>query len=108
MKGLLVFLSITMLATPALAISRYNSRSMTCDEVHRRIAAERAVILRYPSTRVAGMTLYDRYVSNAGMCGNYEYPQRFTVPTSDRPNCPVYACKPPVDEDDLFIYRRRR
>ena len=106
MKAVLVFLSLSMLATPALAISRYNSRSLSCDDVHRKIAAERAVILRYPSTRVAGMTLYDRFVSNAGMCNNYEYPQRLTVPTKDRPSCPVYACKP-RDDDDLFIYRRR-
>lgn len=106
MKGFLVFLSFAVLATPALAISRYNSRSMSCDEAHRRIAAERAVILRYPSTRVAGMTLYDRFVSNAGMCGNREIPERFVVPTKDRPNCPVYACKPATD-DDLFIFRRR-
>ncbi|MDI7860985.1 hypothetical protein MRS76_03370 [Rhizobiaceae bacterium n13] len=103
MKGLLICLSLVLLAGPALAISRYNSLSISCQEAHRRIVNERAVILRYPSTRVRGMTLYDRYVINSSMCGNREIAQRSYIPTKDTPKCPVYSCKQWDPDDDLIF-----
>ncbi|ODS56564.1 MAG: hypothetical protein ABS40_07040 [Agrobacterium sp. SCN 61-19] len=82
-----------LLAQPALAISRYNSTALTCDQVRQRVLNEGAVILRYPSTRVQGMTLYDRYVTRSAMCDPHEYAERAYVPTRDTARCPVLNCQ---------------
>ncbi|RKE85228.1 hypothetical protein [Rhizobium sp. AG855] len=80
-------------ASPADAISRYNSQSLTCDQARQRVLNEGAVILRYPSTRVRGMTLYDRYVTRNALCAPHEYAERAYVPTRDEPRCPVLNCQ---------------
>jgi hypothetical protein len=81
------------LAEPAAAISRYNSTALTCDQVRQRVINERAVILRYPSTRVKNMTLYDRYVTRNAQCAPHEYAERAYVPTRDTDRCPVLNCQ---------------
>ncbi|MFB9951085.1 hypothetical protein ACFFP0_19740 [Rhizobium puerariae] len=89
-------------AGPALAISRYNSTTMSCAAVQRAIGREGAVILRYPSRNVRGMTLYDRYVTDSGFCDAHEFADRVTVPAADTPRCPVRACKRRPDREDCF------
>ena len=81
------------LAEPALAISRYNSTSLTCDQVRQLLVNEGAAILRYPSPRVKDMTLYDRYVTRNAMCDPHEYADRAYVPTRDTDRCPVLNCQ---------------
>jgi hypothetical protein len=107
MKKLLASLAVTCAVTfpsaePAVAISRYNSTGMSCAAVQRAIAREGAVILRYPSRNVRGMTLYDRYVADSGLCDGHEFADRATVPTADTPRCPVLACKRRPDPQDCF------
>ncbi len=80
-------------ASPAAAISRYNSQSLTCDQVRQRVINEGAVILRYPSTRVRGLTLYDRYVTRNAQCESHEFADRAYVPTRDAARCPVLNCE---------------
>jgi hypothetical protein len=80
-------------ASPAAAISRYNSQSLTCAQARQHVIDEGAVILRYPSKRVPGMTLYDRYVTRTAQCSSNEYAERAYVPTRDEPRCPVLACE---------------
>ena len=63
---------------------------------------EGAVILRYPSTRVQGMTLYDRYVTRSAMCAPHEYAERAYVPTRDTDRCPVLNCQPYDPEPRRF------
>ncbi|MCC2609320.1 hypothetical protein [Neorhizobium petrolearium] len=87
---------------PAFAISRYNSTGMSCAAVQRVIRREGAVILRYPSRNVRGMTLYDRYVVDSSFCDGREFADRATVPAADTPRCPVRACKPRPDREDCF------
>ncbi|MCZ3376045.1 hypothetical protein [Rhizobium sp. AG207R] len=85
--------TVMAIAGPASAISRYESLGKTCASVQQLIAAERAVILRYPSSR-GGPVLYDRYVAGRGQCDISDYASRSYVPTKDNPACPVYNCKP--------------
>lgn len=93
-KASILALAVTLTAsTQAHAISRYNSTQMTCDAVRERVLSERAVILRYPSTRVSGMTLYDRYVTRNAECAPHEYAERAYVPTRDADRCPVLNCQ---------------
>ncbi len=104
--ALLGLLGISM-ATPALAISRYNSMSMTCAEAKAVINRERAVIMRYPARRTPNMTLYDRYVADSGACDIGYYAYQDYLPTKDRVSCPVYICRPTTDlDDDDLIFRR--
>lgn len=89
----IITIAAALLAQPALAISRYNSTSLTCDQVRQRVINEGAVILRYPSTRVKGMTLFDRYVTRNALCDPHEYAERAYVPTRDTNRCPVLSCQ---------------
>ncbi|MBD9389208.1 hypothetical protein IB237_18640 [Agrobacterium sp. AGB01] len=93
LKTTFMIVLATLAASPASAISRYETPSMNCAAVQSAIDREGAVILRYPSTRVRHMTLYDRYVSSARQCEIGEYAARNSVPTRDVQNCPVYRCE---------------
>ncbi|MBB3964021.1 hypothetical protein [Rhizobium metallidurans] len=103
MRKVLVFIAALIAATPTLAISRYNSQTISCDRARAAIHNEGAVILRYPSTRVRGMTLYDRYVRNSRMCDANEYAEWTTVPTKDNPKCRVLNCQNIDNLDGTFI-----
>ncbi|NKJ07322.1 MULTISPECIES: hypothetical protein [Rhizobium] len=106
-KIVLLGLLITSAASPAMAISRYNSMSMTCAEARATISRERAVIMRYPAKRTPNMTLYDRYVVNSDACDLGYYAYQDYLPTKDRASCPVYTCRPTTDlDDDELIFRR--
>ena len=89
----IVVLATIVAASPAAAISRYDTQSLTCDQVRQRVISEGAVILRYPSKRVPGMTLYDRYVTRNAQCESHEYAERAYVPTRDVARCPVLNCQ---------------
>ncbi|MDE1992573.1 MAG: hypothetical protein KGI75_08710 [Rhizobiaceae bacterium] len=107
-RTILLGLAILSATTPALAISRYNSMTFTCAQARAIINRERAVIMRYPATRVRNMTLYDRFVSDGDACDVGFYAYQDYLPTKDRPDCPVYICRPTsdLDDDDLLFPRR--
>jgi hypothetical protein len=92
-KRLIVASLLALAAFPAHAISRYNSMSMSCGAAQERILREGAVILRYSSARHPGLPLYDRYVSDAGMCAMGQGTVVDTVPTRDDPRCVVLKCR---------------
>ena len=104
MKTLLLTLSLSLMASQALAISRYTSTAMSCGEVQKVLRAEGAAILRHQSTRVPGLTLYDRYVSGTGYCPFAHVAKRATVPTADAKSCPVLNCKAEVLKRYMFPY----
>ena len=74
------------------AISRHNSQSLSCDSVHAIIDREGAAIMRYQSRRNPGLTLFDRFVSNAAFCDTEKYPVPATIPTADTNRCEVFRC----------------
>jgi hypothetical protein len=77
-------------AGDALAISRYNSGSMTCSAIQSTLDKERAVIFRYSSR--TGAQLYDRYVSNGALCGTGTEARRSVIPSRDG-GCAVISCQ---------------
>jgi hypothetical protein len=93
MKKLIVVSFLVLAAFPAHAISRYNSMSMSCRAAQAHILREGAVILRYRSARNPNLPLYDRYVSDGGMCALGEGAVVDTVPTRDNPRCVVLKCR---------------
>ncbi|EDQ33993.2 hypothetical protein HPDFL43_06050 [Hoeflea phototrophica DFL-43] len=94
------------LAGPASAISRIQTTGQSCAAIKQVLANEGAAILRYPSKRTPGITLYDRYVANANSCLQGEVTQRATVPAKDTNSCAVLRCFRP-DYDDNEFFRRR-
>ncbi len=106
MKRFAIAILILATASPALAISRYNSLSMTCDAARQAIRSQGAVILRYPSERVKNMTLYDRYVRNSDFCDANEFADRAVVRTRDAQSCPVLVCAPMNKLDGLLFVPR--
>lgn len=105
MKRLICIAAALLVASPALAISRYNAQSMTCAAARRAVLEQRAVIFRFPSKRVAGLTLYDRYVRDNRQCDPHEYAARAYVPTRDEARCPVLACEQ-LPDDRWGLLRR--
>lgn len=87
--------TLILLASPAWAISRVDTRGRSCAAIQALIAKERAVILRYPS-RDGRTTLYDRYVSSASQCGPGYYAERTYIPATDG-SCPVSNCESSTD-----------
>ncbi|TPK88883.1 hypothetical protein FJ934_25680 [Mesorhizobium sp. B2-4-12] len=84
-----------MLASPALAIGRYDVDAQSCADVHRILARDRQAILRY-TPRDGRLTLYDRYVSSAVECGPGRYALRVQIPAADG-SCSVLICRPVTD-----------
>jgi hypothetical protein len=102
MKIWLVTLGLALLSSEALAIERYTSTRMTCDEIQRVIRRDGAAIMRYTSTRTPGLQLYGRYVSGNQFCQLGEGVDRAYIPASDTRSCPVRECVQ-LDYDDPFL-----
>jgi len=105
MKKIIVALLALTAASPALAISRYNTPGMTCESVRDALRREGAAILRFPSARKPDLTLYDRYVRSDSQCSSDQYADRDYVPTRDNPRCPVLKCVDVPDPDESWTIR---
>lgn len=105
MKKALIALVALAAASPASAISRYNTPGMACESIRDALRREGAAILRYPSARKPDLTLYDRYVSGGRQCGFDEFADRAYVPARDNPRCPVLRCSPLPEPDDPLRMR---
>ncbi len=92
MKQLILALCISAVAFPALSIQRYNTLTMTCAQVQDAVNRDGAAILRYPSSRVPSLQLYDRYVRNRLFCGYSQFAKRDYIPTRDSRQCRVLKC----------------
>ncbi|MBB5576696.1 MULTISPECIES: hypothetical protein [Rhizobium] len=92
MKKIILLAALTLSASSAMAMSRYDTHNMTCSALHNKIAQEGEIVLRYPSHSVNNLMMYDRYVSNSAACVNHGTFSSATVPTSDEPSCKVQRC----------------
>jgi hypothetical protein len=92
MKSLLIAAAISLLASDALAVSRYEITNVTCETVQALIRTEGSVILVYRSRGVLGLPIYDRYVLSQQYCENDEVARGAGVPTMDMQYCPVRKC----------------
>lgn len=92
MKRLIAALLMSMAASDAFAVSRYEVTNVTCETVQALLRTEGAVILVYRSRGILGLPIYDRYVNGQQSCNADEVVRRTGVPTSDMEYCPVYKC----------------
>jgi hypothetical protein len=81
-----------LLASNAMAMSRHDSQSLTCAQVHDKVAQEGSVVLRYPSHHDQSLAMYSRAVSNSMTCIGQGSMASESVPTSDNPNCKIKTC----------------
>ena len=101
MKRIMVVVTLLLVAAEASAQERFDIDGMTCAEVQALLEREGKAILRYKSTSVLGLPLYDLYVSSQKHCEAGEVALRKGVPTTDKEYCPVYKCV----ESDIFVAR---
>lgn len=92
---------LSLIASNALAVSRYNVMAMTCTEVQQRIEEEGTAVLIYRSWRIIGLPIYDRFAKSQQFCPEGTVASPSGVPTSDRQYCPVRKCF----SSDRFIAR---
>ncbi len=94
MTRLLIALPLLLAVGQAAAIERYDASRMTCEQVQTTLQSEGKVVFKTPSSKVAGMMKYERYVRDRMSCGaggqNWALPAK--VRTSDNNACPVYRC----------------
>jgi hypothetical protein len=104
MKTLLMALGLALITGDALAISRYNSTSMSCAEVQDTILRDGAAIMRWRGR--GGLPLYGRYVADGRFCESSTRPEWRSIPAADTKNCNVTECKYyDLDDDELLFGR---
>ena len=94
MRTIAFGLSAAVLATPALALKRYDTMSMTCTQVQETLKREGKAQLRYPSRRDPALTLYDTYVGGGNYCSSSDMARPAKVPARNTDNCKVSKCYP--------------
>lgn len=92
---------ISLTATSAFAVSRYEITNVTCETVQALIRTEGSVILVYRSKGILGLPIYDRYVLGQQYCESGEVARGAGVPTMDMDYCPVRKCV----ESEIFRAR---
>jgi hypothetical protein len=97
---ILLAAGLASIALPAIAIERISIAGMDCQTIRSTLATEGAAILRHASARVPGMTLFDRYVRNAGYCPSGMVGEWRYLPASDTKSCRVMGCKPYEPRED--------
>ncbi|HEY6633419.1 MAG TPA: hypothetical protein VIZ90_18355 [Rhizobiaceae bacterium] len=101
MKKLILAAIVSLAASSAFAVSRYEITNVTCETVQALIQAEGAVILVYRSKGILGLPIYDRYVVGQQYCLTGEVVRGAGVPTVDKKYCPVRKCA----ESEIFQAR---
>jgi hypothetical protein len=95
--GLVVFVGMPSV----MAAERINTNRASCASIQSVLVEDGSAILRYPSKRVGGLVLYDRYVGDSRRCDRNKIAVWASVPAKDDRTCRVIACQT-FDRDDLF------
>lgn len=85
-------LVLVLSAPAAQALSRYEATSLSCSRIQALLQSEGPAILRYPSPRNPGLTLYDTYVAEGRSCRTSGRGRLATVPAADTKSCKVIRC----------------
>lgn len=101
MKRMAFAAALSLVASDAFAISRYDITNMSCAEVQAVIQKDGEAILRYGSSSLLGLPIYDRYVRDQRLCESDQVLTRTGVPTADKPYCAVHKCV----ESSTFVAR---
>lgn len=92
MKRLAIVLPVLLMAGEALAVSRYQTMSMSCARVQAALNADGAAILHYPAPDNRSLDRFDRYVRDRTFCSSSQRTRRVSVPAADTKGCAVNKC----------------
>lgn len=92
MKKIVLAGLISLAASNAFAVTRYDITNVTCETVQALVRTEGIAILSYRSKGILGLSVYDRYVHGQENCSMGEVARGAGVPTVDRNYCPVRKC----------------
>ncbi len=88
-------IAITLVAASSFsaeALSRYETRQLSCDRIQSILKAEGTAILRYGSSRNANIVKYDIFAAPRGQCVSGGRGRLSTVPAADTNSCAVLKC----------------
>lgn len=93
MRSLGIAILVFILSAPAaLALSRYETTQLSCSRIQTILQSGGPAILRYPSPRNPGLTIYDTYVAQDGVCTTGGRGKLSSVPAADTKSCKVVQC----------------
>ena len=95
-----VALGLSLTASQAVAINRYQSTALACASIQATIAHEGAAIMRWVQS--PDILRYDRYVAHGRYCDVGKVARTTTIPSADTARCPVLACRV-CERDSLGI-----
>jgi hypothetical protein len=101
MRAFILCASALISSLPAAAIERINTPQTECSKIQRVLVRDGAAILRQPSKRVPGLTIYDRHVGDSRACSPADIGKWASVPAKGGKACRVIACVP-FEPEDLF------
>jgi hypothetical protein len=101
MRGTLIAAILAVGMAPAAAIERIDTPKAACATIQNVLLRDGAAILRQPSQRVPGLTVYDRYVGDSRACPPADVGAWASVPSRGGKACRVIACVP-FDPEALF------
>ena len=90
MRRIGLLLALALLPSEVLAISRYDSMTMLCEDLRASIRSEGAAIVRYGSKR--SQDLYQRFVRDSRYCEYEERARTIYIPAADTDSCRVFHC----------------
>ena len=91
--AVIAFTTLAAFSDCAFALERTSASSLRCNGAMDAIRRDGAIIVRRPSERVSGLTVYDRYVSGAASCNADEIAVLQDIKTVDAPICAFFICK---------------
>jgi hypothetical protein len=114
LTGLLIAAAVIATASSLQAAERINTPRTNCAAIQTVLTRDGSAILRFPSKRVGGLVLYDRYVADSRSCEPGKIGVWASVPAKDAKRCRVIACER-FDADDFlqfngqapFVFRPR-
>ncbi len=93
MKRLFIATAICLTAFGAAADPSIPAASRTCSEVQAELQAAGSAIVHFRTPASSALPRYSRYVSDGRFCDSREIAIYASVPTADRPACPVRKCR---------------
>lgn len=85
-------ISLRLAATPTFAAEILDAGSTTCSQAQQLVAQDGAVVIKRPSTKVAGLKLTKRYVRSRGQCDSDDLLSSTRVKMADDAQCKLAVC----------------
>lgn len=93
MRRLIVSIALLLAANPSIADPSLSVARLDCERVQSELRRFGAAILHFDTSGDRTRRNYDRFVSDSRFCDSRQSAVNATIPTADRPDCPVKKCE---------------